>query len=397
LHQNNAYFAGAYARRDQPYPRPNDPSNPTSEDHLNERRISYPVASVPHGMQPTMQPTMSPGLNSSQGKDQGDGTGNNSNSTPNMGYSVPMNNPIPNPINSGNTSSSGNRGNFESDPYAEEIPRNDQMHYMYTDKLRVNKRTRTSQPMPPAGAQPLPVNDVYSRQPKVVSRRVRSPGGYPIQPGSSVSQSPQGTGGQTQSTPPNHTTPPGQTHSPTESLPMSSASMHGKQHYNSGSVYYPGKGSAPYNPGYAVNTNSGGQPIPANYGMPYPGQPQSVNYNTDPQQAGNPNNYVTNGNFGFVTSMKGNHGGYVVQKSYAHPSGRFGMSGMIPKNKTQYNKSAISMNHDGEGSENMNMGNNESNLPSMSVESNMLTNDYHSDPLYTGEQSLNSEGSMDIF
>jgi hypothetical protein len=397
LPNSAAYFSagGSYKMaREGSYPRPNDPNNPPSED-INERR-PYPVANVPqHGMPPTMQPTMSPVL-PTQGKDQNDP--NNTNTTPNMGYSVPMNNPIPNPLNTANNAqaSVANRsgGNFESEQLynTEDMTRNDMHYNMYGDKMRVNKRSRPPSSVPPTGSHPLPYGA------KVVSRR-RSPGAFPLQTGTSVSQSPQGTS-QTQSTPPNHSTPP-QNHSPNETLPMSSASMHTKQNYNPNSVYYPAGKNPSFNPAYgSVNATSAGQAIPANYGMPYNGQAQSVNY-SDPQQTGNPN-YVPNSNYTFVQTMKGHGGGYMVQK-YAHPGGNRFMSGLIPKNKTQYLNKLNSMNHEGEGSDNMNMVNNErdSNL-AMGVENSMLTNDPYrgidSDPLSSyPEQSLNSEGSMDIF
>jgi len=295
-----------------------------------------------------------------------------------MGYNtVAMNNPIPNPanqqVNSGNPAL--NRSNsFENDPYTDD-------QGMHFEKMR--KRRHSSQV--PSGTIP---NDVYMNQApraKLVNRR-RSPASFPVQQGTSSSQSPQGTG-PTQSTPPNYNSP-SQNQSPSETM----GSVH-KQNY----PFYPAGKNPQYTAPGLIPGSGGTQTVP-NY-MTYSGQPP-VNY----QEPNSNPSYGQNNNY-FAPSMKGPNGNYMVamnpQKAiYAHPAaGRFNMSGMGSKNnKPPYmqKQNNISMNDQSEG-DSMNQADRDSNMGVDNLLSNdqMYRNITEPDTLYTGDQSINSEGSMD--
>jgi hypothetical protein len=223
-------------RRDPTYLRPDGAGGGQSEEHNNDRRMSYPNPSQHSGM----QPPMSPG-SLTQTKDQNDLSANGSNTSVNIGYNpVPMNNPIPNPANpSVNSNPSLNRSNtFENDQvYTEDMGRNsDQAMHLG------RKRNRSS------GAPSQGPGEGYMSQPRAKLAVPRS---------------------QTQSTPPNHNSSPSQNQSPSEG-------MHAKQGFPTGPYYPAGKSAQQFAvSGYGPVPGSGNQ-IPPNYNMSYPAQQQAI-------------------------------------------------------------------------------------------------------------------------
>jgi hypothetical protein len=356
-----------------------------------------------------------------------------------------MNNPIPNPnmvpaINQGgsgaamvptlqrkNSFEDANVGLHDSGDMA--AMRNDP-NMQYMDKSR-NKRARPASGKTPPG--PIPTNALpseaflNSQRAKLPPSQRRRASAYNIQTGAPGYASMEGQGnGQSQSTPPNHSSPP----SPSDVLPDSPSGQN-KGNYNPsyiGGGYYNGGYNSVGNPQYGQNpsnpTNAYGSI--SNSGQ-YTNQPQYTGQNPPanyapyvPQQTFNGGQTVPSGygpaagvSYSYGSGTKGIPNGSFAgnsvnsqQKSiqYVHPGRANIPPGMILKNKQYVSKSGnhtTSHDHPTEDTDSM-PSDKDSAFQSLGMDTSSMLSDpmyrTDTDPMYNfgTEPSIDSDTGIDM-